>query len=110
MTWEFSLKSEMLLFSNISNIQTGPILIRLECQSHNPCLPMALFWCLNLMCFYSSEDKNLSWRRTIIWLVVLDGAGMLAVRGLCFSVLEFNLDLSEDEQEPVQSFNCANVP
>lgn len=59
---------------------------------------MALFWCLNLMLFYSSGDENVSWRSTVIWVVVLDRAGSFAVQVLCFSVLQFNLNLSKQEQ------------
>lgn len=88
----------MQLLSKISNIQTASILIRLERQSPNPCLLMALFWCLNLMFFYSSGDENVSWRSTVIWVVVLDRAGSFAVQVLCFSVLQFNLNLSKQEQ------------
>lgn len=88
----------MQLLSKISNIQTASILIRLERQSPNPCLLMVLFWCLNLMFFYSSGDENVSWRSTVIWVVVLDRAGSFAVQVLCFSVLQFNLNLSKQEQ------------
>lgn len=43
------------LLSNISNFLTASILIRLTTQSPNPCLPMALFFCPNLMFFYSAQ-------------------------------------------------------
>lgn len=88
----------MQLLSKISNIQTASILIRLERQSPNPCLLMALFWCLNLMFFYSSGDENVLWRSTVIWVVVLDRAGSFAVQVLWFPVLQFNLNLSKQEQ------------